>query len=40
MREVCGKWRGGKYWNFGKIEILWLREEGRENREKEKKKEN
>ena len=36
--EECGKWRGGNNWDFWKFKTLWLHEEGKENREKEKEK--
>ena len=37
--EVCGGWNFGKDWNFGKWKSLWLVEEGRDLKKKEKGKE-
>ena len=37
--EVCGVyWKFGRKWNFGKLEFLWIVEEGKGNKEKGKKK--
>jgi len=34
--EVCGSGEVEIKWNFGNSKLLWLHEEGKENREKEK----